>query len=89
MCGDTDEVLGVVDLRELLWRYQKTGRFSLEASVVPVPMVFEHTGLPDVLDASGSDGHCSGRIRERRGRCDAYGHLVRHRRAYGGCGPRA
>ncbi|WP_288707187.1 transporter associated domain-containing protein, partial [uncultured Bilophila sp.] len=51
MCGDTDEVLGVVDLRELLWRYQKTGRFSLEASVVPVPMVFEHTGLPDVLDA--------------------------------------
>lgn len=51
MRGDTDEVLGVVDLRELLWRYQKTGRFSLEASVVPVPMVFEHTGLPDVLDA--------------------------------------
>ena len=51
MCRDTDEVLGVVDLRELLWRYQKTGRFSLEASVVPVPMVFEHTGLPDVLDA--------------------------------------
>lgn len=27
MCGDTDEVLGVVDLRELLWRYQKTGPF--------------------------------------------------------------
>ena len=51
MRGDTDEVLGVVDLRELLWRYQKTGRFSLEASVIPVPMVFEHTGLPDVLDA--------------------------------------
>lgn len=54
MCGDTDEVLGVVDLRELLWRYQKTGRFSLEASVVPVPMVFEHTGFPMCWTPSGS-----------------------------------
>ena len=70
MCGDTDEVLGVVDLRELLWRYQKTGRFSLEASVVPVPhgfRAYRASRCAGRLQAApGSDGHRSGRIRERR-----------------------
>lgn len=54
MRGDTDEVLGVVDLRELLWRYQKTGRFSLEASVVPSPWFSSIPGFPMCWTPSGS-----------------------------------
>ena len=52
LCGDTDEVLGVVDLRELLWQKEQSGTFSLDSCIHKnVPILFEHLPLPDVLDA--------------------------------------
>lgn len=50
ICGETDEVLGVVDLRRLLLRYRETGKLDPEQAVIQAPMVFEHTSLPDLLD---------------------------------------
>lgn len=50
ICGETDEVIGVVDLRRLLLQYRETGKLDPEQAVIQAPMVFEHTSLPDLLD---------------------------------------
>ncbi|MEG2173357.1 MAG: transporter associated domain-containing protein [Desulfovibrionaceae bacterium] len=47
--SETDEVLGIVDVREWLWRSRTEGPTDLHACIRSAPIFFEHTPIPDIL----------------------------------------
>ena len=48
--SQTDEVLGILDLREALWHFAQERSFSVTQLTRNAPMIFEHALLPELLD---------------------------------------
>lgn len=53
--SDTDEVLGVINISDLLFHYEAHGDESIFGLIRPAPTVFEHAPLTDLLDAFRAD----------------------------------